>query len=160
MTSLPRFMPDVWLTQEHFSALDSNYCNVLQPTAIRHAQHLTIQDSGVLGRGGPSIATEELVAWSIELSAASTRHRIDLLFPIKTTQSNLPPSTAIFRNNRRRGRRLIHEPTSARSFPPPDGALYPASLSTPALARRSGNNQGLRRRGDKRPLKIHFIVEW
>ena len=42
MTSLPRFMAGVWLTQEHFSTLDSNCCGVLEPKEVRYAQHIKI----------------------------------------------------------------------------------------------------------------------
>jgi hypothetical protein len=139
-TYLPQFMLGVLLAQERFSALDSNCYGVPRPIEVRHARHLPIQDLGVLVRRRPSIAMEELVAPGIDISAASTRQRIDLLFPTKLRRAtSLQPSTSIFRKNRRRRKRSVHGPTSA---PPPDGVLYSApSLRTPALARRYGNNQ-------------------
>ena len=126
MTYLPRFVPGEWLSQECFNALDYNCYGVLQPKEVEHTQHLTIQDFGVLVRGGPSIVTEEPVAPTIELSPASTRHRIDLLFPADATQINFPTAcTAILRMNRRCRKRLVLGPTSALPSPLPTVRCIP-----------------------------------
>ena len=81
-------MLGVLLAQERSSALDLNCYGIPRPIEVRHARHLSIQDSGVLVRRRHSMATEGLVASSIDLSAAHTTTNRSAI-PHKAVQSDI-----------------------------------------------------------------------